>query len=100
MPPSNYSQNVISFYEYEAKALQKVKDKIKEAGIREIERLNHKMGAEVLKLLYRKVKASKYVGMMKVGPYTIQILPKIFSERRFVVNMSFKIFFVPVLSII
>ncbi len=73
---------VISLSEFEEIPLSELEVKIGKRGIRLLKRINSRSGCEIFRLLHDRVKASHYVGFVRVLGYTIQVVPKVFGEDK------------------
>ncbi len=73
---------VISLSEFEEIPTAALEAKIGKRGIRLLKRINSRSGCEIFCLMHDKVKASQYVGFVRVLGYTIQVVPKVFRDDK------------------
>lgn len=67
----------VTFFEHEARTYTDIGMKPDEPAIQQIERLNNLFGTELIAVGRRELRARAYVGVVRCGPVTFQILPKI-----------------------
>ena len=73
---------VISLSEFEEIPIAELEAKIGKRGIRLLKKINSRSGCEIFRLMHDKVKASQYVGFVRVLGYTIQVVPKVFRDDK------------------
>lgn len=74
--------NVLRLQEYQEVPIRDLEGTIGNKGIRSLSRLNKEHGVEFFRLLHDSVKTTQYVGFVKVGKLTIQVIPKIFGDSQ------------------
>jgi len=71
---------LIKLPEYGEYSLAELERRIHKRGINLIKKANLQSNAELFKLFHDKIKATQYVGFIKIRDHTIQVIPKIFGE--------------------
>lgn len=74
------TRQIITLFEYQARAYEDIGLAVDHPIIAEIERLNERAGADLILLGRYELRATQYVGVLRVGDITIQVLPKIDYE--------------------
>ena len=86
MNPRN--SKLITLSEYGELPLKELEEKIHQRGINLIKRLNLRHGVELFRLLHDRIKATQFVGFVRIRDHTIQVIPKIFGDNH-VDNLHF-----------
>jgi len=76
----NTNSKIIRLSEYDEIPLNDLESKIHTRGIRLLAKLNKIHKVELFKFFYDRVKATQYVGFVKIRDFTIQVIPKIFRD--------------------
>jgi len=76
----NQQNKLITLTEYGDLSLRELEDKIHKRGINLIKRMNAFHKTDLFQLYYDRIKATQYVGFVKIRDYTIQVIPKIFDD--------------------
>jgi 5-methylcytosine-specific restriction enzyme subunit McrC len=76
------NSKVIAIGEYEEIPLSVLETKIGKRGINLLRRINLRSGCEIFQLLYDRMKATQFVGFVRVLNHTIQVVPKIFGDDK------------------
>src|SRR5210317_1405266 len=84
-PPNS---KLITLAEYGELPLRELEEKIHQRGINLIKRLNLRHGVELFRLLHDRIKATQFVGFVRIRDHTIQVIPKIFGDNH-VDNLHF-----------
>lgn len=69
----------ISLFEHQALSLADPDSPLRDFHVRQLDRLNRQAGVDLVKLGYKQIRATSYVGVIQVGGLTLQILPKVDS---------------------
>lgn len=72
---------IISVFEHQPIPLAGDDPPLRDVHLRQLERLNRQAGVDLVKLGYREIKATSYVGVIQLGRVTLQILPKVDKNR-------------------
>ena len=72
---------IIALSEFGEISLSELEGKIGKRGIRLLQRININHGVDIFRLLFDRIKATQFVGFVKVLGYTIQVVPKIFENN-------------------
>lgn len=73
---------IITFSEFEEIPLLEIENKIGKRGVQLINKLNRFHKVEFFRLFYNRIKATQFVGFVKILNYTIQVLPKMLGEDK------------------
>lgn len=73
---------VIAIGEYEEIPLSVLETKIGKRGINLVRKINLRSGCEIFRLLYDRIKATQFVGFVRVLNHTIQVVPKVFGDDK------------------
>jgi len=68
---------LVSLFEHQSISLIGEDVPFQEMHLRQLERLNHQAGVDLVRLGYRQLRATSYVGVIQLGNITLQILPKV-----------------------
>lgn len=71
----------IVFYEHEKKPIKCSEFCFSEREMNLLEQVNRIQGCEFFKLLHKDIRATQYVGFMRVGRKDMQVVPKIFKDN-------------------
>lgn len=74
---TGHTVTTISVFEHNKIPLTGDDPPLQERHLRQLERLNRQAGAELVKLGYRQIQATSYVGVIQLGAATLQVLPKV-----------------------
>ncbi|MBE7550038.1 MAG: hypothetical protein HS126_03030 [Anaerolineales bacterium] len=69
----------ISLFEHQALSLAGPDSPLRDFHVRQLDRLNRQARVDLVKLGYKQIRATSYVGVIQVGGLTLQILPKVDS---------------------
>lgn len=72
----------ISVFEHKPIPLGGEDSPLRPVHLRQLERLNRQAGVDLIKLGYKQLRATAYVGVIQLGRVTLQILPKVDSYGR------------------
>jgi len=75
------NNKLITLTEYGDMPIRDLEQKIHKRGINLIKRMNILHKIDLFQLYHDRIKATQYVGFMKIRDYTIQVIPKIFGEN-------------------
>lgn len=67
----------ISVFEHQPISLVDEDVPLRHIHLRQLERLNRQVGVELVRLGYKQLRATSYVGVIRLGGVTLQILPKV-----------------------
>lgn len=67
----------ISLFEHQVLPLLGDDAPLREQHLRQLDRLNRQAGVDLVKLGYKQIRATSYVGVIQLGRVTLQILPKV-----------------------
>lgn len=67
----------ISVFEHQPISLVGDDVPLRDTHLRQLERLNRQAGAELIRLGYKQMRATSYVGVIQLGNVTLQVLPKV-----------------------
>jgi len=68
---------LVSVFEHQPISLIGEDVPFRQTHLRQLERLNLQAGVEIVRLGYRQLRATSYVGVIQLGNVTLQILPKV-----------------------
>ncbi len=67
----------ISVFEHKSIPLGGEDSPLRDVHLRQLERLNRQVGVDLVRLGYKQIRATSYVGVIQLGSVTLQILPKV-----------------------
>jgi 5-methylcytosine-specific restriction enzyme subunit McrC len=67
----------LSFFEHKFISLAGDDPPLRDIHLRQLDRLNRQSGVDLVKLGYKQIRATSYVGVIQLGHVTLQILPKV-----------------------
>lgn len=76
----NQQNKLITLTEYGDLPLRELEEKIHKRGINLLKRMNTLHRTDLFQLYYDHIKATQYVGFVKIRDYTIQVIPKILDD--------------------
>jgi len=77
----SFKMETISVFEHQPISLTDPDSPLRDVHIRLLERLNRQAGVELIRLGYKQLRATAYVGVIQLGGVTLQILPKVDSNH-------------------
>jgi 5-methylcytosine-specific restriction enzyme subunit McrC len=72
----------LSLFEHETLSLIGENVPLRDIHLRQLERLNQQTGVELVRLEYKRLRATSYVGVIQLGNATLQVLPKVDATGR------------------